>query len=224
MGASYFVRTVGEGVTAAMVVGGISPENMGNLFSRGGTFGKLNGIGLGLYNTKKSVESWKGDIECESLPQGTRFIISLPLVQTGVVFVDLPPKGNIKVIDDEAFVPMSLKTAGYEVVEFAQNFDEGRKLLAKGNADGVAILVDYRLDNKNFGTELIAEQSSRRNILLCTNDYDSLPIIQRAKEIGVKILPKPLCFFAEPTPGQPKAGVSGPVVTESLSFREQPQI
>ncbi len=186
---------------------GISPENLEKIFSSGGTFGKLNGLGLGLYQTKRDIESWSGTIECKSLVQGTCFEMLFPLMQTGVVFVGLPPKGSIKVIDDDAIVPKALKNAGYEIAEFAQSFEEGRKLLAKGANDGVSILVDYRLGSEKFGTELIAEQSIRRQVFLCSNDYDSLELVKKAKEIGVKILPKSLCFFAEPSSLEAKVDV-----------------
>lgn len=173
---------------------GVTPEARAKLFTRGGTFGKISGIGLGLYHCKKLVESWGGSIRYEPLEKGTQFIVRVPLMQTGVVFVGLEDAAKFKVIDDDSMVPKALANAGFEIVEVASNFEDGRKLLAAGKPEGVTILVDNRLGDGKFGTELIAEQRARSGLILCTFDYDDRDLIAKAREIGVKILPKPLCF------------------------------
>ena len=56
-------------------------------------------------------------------------------------------------------------------------------------------LVDYRLNDEKLGTDLINEFKSRTGtMLLCTNDFDDVDLIKKAKALGVKILPKPICF------------------------------
>jgi signal transduction histidine kinase len=176
---------------------GIPPENVAKLFSRGGSFGKVNGIGLGLFHTKHNLESWGGTIACEPLARGVRFTIELPVMQTGVVFSGLPTDRRIKIIDDDRVVPATLKKAGFEILESAATFEDGKKILANGTSDGFSILVDQRLDNDNLGTDLIAGQPGRRKVFLCTNDFDDVGVVKMARAIGVKIIPKPLCFFEE---------------------------
>lgn len=51
---------------------------------------------------------------------------------------------------------------------------------------------DLNLGHGKLGTDLIAETSGRRNVFLCTNDFDNPEVVRRAKEIGVSIIPKPL--------------------------------
>lgn len=174
---------------------GIPESATKDLFSRGGTFGKVNGIGLGLYQCKKYIESWKGKIGFERLQQGTRFKLNLPLIQTGVAFVGLPEGQCLSIIDDEDFVSDSLETKGYQILERAQTYDDGNRLLKNRKVDGTPVLVDYRLDNDQLGTELIAKQSNRTNLFLCTNDFDNPKVIKKSKEIGLRIIPKPLCFL-----------------------------
>lgn len=173
---------------------GVSKEAATQLFSRGGTFGKLGGVGLGLYHCKKIVTSWGGTIEHKAQPMGARFQVKIPIMQTGVMFVGLNNQSKLKIIDDESSVPDVLKQAGFEILETAKTFESGRALLAKGKPEGVTVLVDNRLGDEELGTDLIAEQPLRSGILLCTNDYDNLDVIDRVRKIGVKILPKPICF------------------------------
>ena len=175
---------------------GIAPEDVPNLFTRGGSFKKLNGLGLGLYHTKRNVESWGGVIDCTPLARGTRFTISIPLLQTGVIFSGLPAIAErLKVIDDDAATSKALRQAGFEITETAATYEEGKKMLAGGTSDAFSILVDQRLDQDNLGTDLIAQQLGRQKVFLCTNDFDSLDLINLARQIGVKVVPKPLCFF-----------------------------
>jgi signal transduction histidine kinase len=176
---------------------GISSDNIAKLFTRGGSFGKLNGSGLGLFHTKHDVESWGGTVICEPLNRGIRFTIELPLMQTGVVFSGLPTNRRIKIIDDDGLVPATLKRTGFEILESAATFEDGKKILANGTSDEFSIFVDQQLENNNLGTDLIAGQPGRRKIFLCTNDFDDLGVVKLAREIGVKIIPKPLCFFEE---------------------------
>ena len=173
---------------------GISPENIPRLFTNGGSFGKVNGVGLGLFHTKENVEAWGGAISHEALPKGTRFTIDIPLMQTGVVFSGLPLGHPLKVIDDDAVVPLMLKRAGFDIAEAVSTYEQGKVLMAAGTSEGFSILVDYRLDNDLLGTDLIAGQPGRKQVFLCTNDFDNLAVIRLARELGVKIIPKPLCF------------------------------
>ena len=176
---------------------GISPEIRPRLFEKGATFGKVNGTGYGLYQCKETVESWNGVIEFESRPGRTRFVISLPKLQTGASFVGLPSRKRLWVIDDDAAVAESLDESGYEVVATALTYQEGVALLKKPIPETVAVLVDFRLDGGKYGTDLIAGHPSGRQMYLCTNDYDSPEVVRKAHHLGVRILPKPLCFLAD---------------------------
>ncbi len=60
---------------------GIPEHLMGRLGTRGFTFGKTDGSGLGLYHAKATVESWNGSFAVESIEgEGTMVAIGLPRV------------------------------------------------------------------------------------------------------------------------------------------------
>ncbi len=177
--------------------GGVAPENVSSLFSKGATFGKANGIGLGLFHAKKTIESFGGTIQYVATSSGAKFEIRLPIVQTGVVFTGLPKDLTIKIIDDDILIPKILADVGYTITEHAQTFEAGQILLGKSSSGSEVILVDQRLDIDKRGTELIGQQLRRKNIILCTNDYDDLDFINQARSIGVKVLPKPLIFLRQ---------------------------
>lgn len=175
---------------------GVSAEAIPRLFEKGATFGKVNGTGRGLYQCKRNVESWNGNINYEPLNPGSRFSIYLPLLQTGVPFVGLPQAQNLIVIDDDPSTAESLASGGFQIRGLALSVDAGRKLLSQPRLEDTIILVDQRLDQGKLGTDLIASQRDRRGIILCTNDFDNPETLRLARQIGVGILPKPLCFYA----------------------------
>ncbi len=67
------------------------------------------------------------------------------------------------------------------------------KILSSFRNSELPILVDQRIGDR-LGTDLIAGQGRRSNLFLCTNDFDDSDVIMKAKALGVKIIPKPLCF------------------------------
>ena len=176
---------------------GVSPEVVPRLFEKGATFGKVNGTGYGLYESKDLIESWKGTIQMEPLERGTRFIISLPKLQVSTAFVGLPKVTRLWVIDDDRSVSETLDESGFEVVESALTYDDGRSLLNKPIPANVAVLVDFRLDAQQLGTDLIAGHKAVQQIYLCTSDFDNPEVIKKARQIGVRIIPKSLCYLAK---------------------------
>jgi signal transduction histidine kinase len=179
---------------------GIRPENLARLFTKGGTFGKVNGLGLGLYHAKRSLEAWSGGIACEPLAIGTRITITLPLAQVGVGFVGLLAVGPLSVVDDDPAVARALAASGHDVIYTAATFAEGEELLKTKGAAETTTLIDYRLDGTRLGTELIEAHANRQPMLLCTADFDDAELIRKARHLGIKILPKPLCFYSEQRP------------------------
>ena len=168
---------------------------MPKLFSKGATFGKINGLGLGLYSAKKALEEWSGKIEVEPLSQGTRFIISLPKVQTGVQFVGPGHIQEAFAIDDDPSAIEAMKRVGIQIHEGVHTYSEGLELMRKSTANGLQAIVDYRLDNGTLGTDLITEQGRRSLCVLCTSDFDNPDLIREAKHLGVRVMPKALLYM-----------------------------
>lgn len=172
---------------------GIAPELASRLFREGTTYGKVGGTGLGLYHSKKSLEAWSGKISYEPKSGGgTRFTITLPIAQTGILYKSHPGTNQVIVVDDDPNIPVVLKRAGFTVLAAATDYETGRKLLADKKFGNIAALVDHDLGNGKLGTDLVVEIPGPRMVFLCTHDYDNPNIVQMAKQAGVSIIPKPL--------------------------------
>ena len=194
---------------------GISDEALSGLGQKSATVGKLGGTGIGLYHANRNLRAWGGTLKAERLPQGTRFTLSIPLIQCGAVFTGLPLTDSIVVIDDDKLVPDVLRAAGFDVVAEALSFENGEELLSSNRDSVLPILVDQRIGNR-LGTDLIAGQVRRSNLFLCTNEFDNPEVIMRAKALGVKIVPKPLCFtFRRPANGRLR--VAAPIAPQAVA-------
>jgi len=174
---------------------GIDKSFIPQLFQRGATDRKTDGTGLGLFTCRRNIESWGGQISYEPREAGTAFVVRLPLTQTGVQFVGLAPELHIKIIDDDPSVANALRAGGYLILAAAETFEAGKLILEMPGEEHDLTLIDYRLNDEKLGTDLISEFKSRSGtMLLCTNDFDDVDLIKKAKALGVKILPKPICF------------------------------
>ena len=182
---------------------GVPLEVVPRLFEKGATYGKINGTGYGLHQCMMTIKAWNGTITMEPLAPGARFIVTLPKLQAGVTFVGLPSVKRIWVIDDDRSVAEKLDASSFEVVESALTFEEGRALLRKPIPGNVAVLVDFRLNDRKLGTDLIAGHLAIRQMYLCTNDFDNPDVVRKARQVGVRILPKPLCLLAKSIAGEP---------------------
>lgn len=58
---------------------GVAPEIRPQLFAKGATFGKTDGLGLGLHSSRESARYWGGDLRLEPSELGALFVITLPL-------------------------------------------------------------------------------------------------------------------------------------------------
>ena len=172
---------------------GVPEKIQQRLFSKGATHNE-DALGVGLYEAKKKIESWLGSISFEALSLGSQFKITLPMDHRKGLFVGLNRNGRYRIIDDDSLIPDTLKKSGFEILEVATNYTAGKKLLSRMENDNVTVLIDNRLGPDEFGTDLIASQPRRNGVFLCTNDYDDPAVIERARTLGISILPKPLCF------------------------------
>lgn len=188
---------------------GIDPSFLPRIFDKNVSTRKVNGTGLGLYHCEQSISSWGGKIHCEPLAQGTRFTIQLPLIQVAVAYVGLAGTSKVMVIDDDPSVAKALRHSGFDVQRTASNFEGGRNLLRDTHDDSTTILVDEHLGHGQLGSDLLAEDPPQKpQVFLCTNDYANFEVIERARRLGIRILPKPLVFFGSPTDtGSQFAGV-----------------
>jgi signal transduction histidine kinase len=179
---------------------GIPKDLEATLFSEGATFRKVGGGGRGLSFVKSQIEAWSGKVTYSPLSPGSRFEITLPLMQTGAPYVGRLGPSKILVVDDDERIPLVLEASGFEIVDAAATFEEGERLFEAYGRSGVPVLVDEDLGPGLRGTDLIRRFGATKDTYLCTNDYDDPEVIRRAKALGVRILPKPLCRMAQAKP------------------------
>jgi len=77
------VRQINERITIQILDNGIGINHLdlSLIGKKGGTFGKPNGHGLGLYNAKRYLNEIGGDLNISArLPQGAEVTISIPLI------------------------------------------------------------------------------------------------------------------------------------------------
>lgn len=78
------------------------------LFSKGATFNKSGGTGMGLFHAKQWVQSWGGDIALSSIGKGGAIaILTLPREQVPSWYVGqvlVPKSAPVVVVDDEPLV------------------------------------------------------------------------------------------------------------------------
>ncbi|MCB9253239.1 MAG: hybrid sensor histidine kinase/response regulator [Bdellovibrionaceae bacterium] len=201
-----------EAVTICVVDNGkgISAENLPRLMTRGETFGKSSGAGLGLYHAKRSVEAWGGSIRIQSQEgKGTTVQIDLPRVAIPNWFFSqlvLKPRTTVVILDDDPsihhvwegrFQSLKLRERSVQICHFSTGEDASRWFENPKNASpGDVYLIDYELvgESKN-GLQLIAEHSIAANSVLVTSRSDEKAVRARCQKLGVPLLPKNLAAF-----------------------------
>ncbi|MCB0403561.1 MAG: HAMP domain-containing histidine kinase [Bdellovibrionales bacterium] len=189
---------------------GISAENLPRLMTRGETFGKSSGAGLGLYHAKRSVEAWGGDIRIQSQEsKGTTVQIDLPRVAIPNWFFSqlvLKPRSTVVVLDDDPsihhvwegrFRSLKLRERAVQICHFSTGEDASRWFERSENASPSDVyLIDYELvgEAKN-GLQLIAEHAIAANSVLVTSRSDEKTVCARCQKLGVPLLPKNLAAF-----------------------------
>ena len=94
---------------------GIPQDILAKLGTRGVTFGKPGGSGLGVYHALETVKGWGGTLTIESVAgEGTSVYIRLPRTESPRWFVpslDLNRDMNIAILDDDVTIHQVGKTA-----------------------------------------------------------------------------------------------------------------
>lgn len=138
---------------------GIPPEQLSKLMSKGATFGKENGNGLGLYYAKKTLEKYNGKILIKSvLGQGTIVQVMLPILNTvqdteGVIT-------DVLIEDD----PLIRKLWHYEAKTYGRKlilFESKNELMSNINVipKDASIYIDSNLNESTKGEELAEKLS-----------------------------------------------------------------
>ncbi|MBX3032890.1 MAG: HAMP domain-containing histidine kinase [Bdellovibrionaceae bacterium] len=189
---------------------GIPSEILPKLMQKGGTFGKPKGNGLGLYDAKKTIESWGGAISLESKEgTGTKVVITLPLTREPEWFarkITFDATTTVVSIDDDVSVHEIWRARFNSVMD---NFDGVRFLSFSSVSEFMMwhaseagrkclFLVDYEfLRQKMTGLDLIEKLKIQQNSILVTSRYADTSVSQKAQALSVSVLPKNLAGFIQ---------------------------
>lgn len=184
---------------------GIPLDVLPMLGRRGGTFGKPNGSGLGLYHAKTTVEGWGGHINISSKPgHGTEVTIALPAAEIPSWFaadLKLVPGATVVILDDDKSMhgiwrarldAMRVNKWGIEVL----NFYSPEQLVTwvdehPTKASAACYLMDFELlGQKLTGLDLIEQLELGARGVLVTSHFDEESVRSGCERLGVRLIPK----------------------------------
>ncbi len=173
---------------------GIPESEITKIGTRGFSFGKTNGNGIGLYSAIKEIEAIGGEFEISSIEgEGTKIIIKLPNEMKPVFFCDKIRVSNKKVIvidDDE-----NIHDQWSKRFNIFKSFFKASSFLDWANdqesLDEYLFLVDYEFFGEDTnGIELIKELKLKKKILV-SNHHFNQKVIKKCIANQISFLPKP---------------------------------
>jgi signal transduction histidine kinase len=188
---------------------GVAPEILPLLGTRGTTFGKAKGSGLGLFHAKEMANLWGGTLDIESkLGQGTSTLLTLPSADAPPWFVpklELEEGSHLVVLDDDESIHqiwderLSRWTAKGAIhlthvssaQEFRQWFAENESIARRAK-----YLVDFELiGEEETGLSLVKENGVAERAILVTSRYDERDVRSSCDEDQIRLIPKGLAPF-----------------------------
>ncbi|MFZ9596602.1 MAG: sensor histidine kinase [Bdellovibrionia bacterium] len=188
---------------------GISSDLLPQLMQRGATFGKPQGLGLGLFHAKQKIESWGGRVEIFSkMREGTEVLLELPRCEPPSWFVpqlDLRASTSVVILDDDhsihhvwkkRFQQLCVEDFKIEVFHFSSP-KAFKKWMSRANqVQHATYLFDFEfLGEKTNGLQLIQEFHLAKNSILITSRYEEKNIRDECHRLGISIIPKGMAGF-----------------------------
>ncbi len=186
---------------------GISSELLSKVVLPGGTFGKVNGNGLGLSHAKSTIESWGGVFKLEStIGVGTIVTLDFALCDPPSWFprdVTIAPDSTIVIIDDDPSIHQIWNSKFQAFIDRTEyrlkiiHLYSAQELLSwfRDNllVENVLYFCDYTFSSQTQnGLDLIEMTGIKETAVLVTNRWDDEDIRRRCEKIGQKLLPKTL--------------------------------
>ena len=200
---AIIIRDTGQGIPA-----GIRPR----LGEKGATFGKPNGMGLGLYHARKSVEAWGGTLEIHSeVGAGTTIALLVPHAPADAGFateLNLSQGLTVVSLDDDASVGptweqrLAAEGAEFRGVRFV-SFRKSSELIAWCGEQNNSVtgsrtlyLIDYELEAGDIkGLDAIEKLKIGSQSVLASSRVEDHAIRRRCQALGCRFLPKTMAAF-----------------------------
>lgn len=192
---------------------GIPKESLARLGTRGFTFGKVGGTGLGLFYAKQFVESIGGSLHVKSeVNIGTTVSLFIPTSETKVDEVlNLKADESLLVLDDQETIREQvhekfamLKSHGLRLKVFASILEMEDWMVH--NRGEFFLVSDYYLQNesdeqcdivgskKETGLDVIKRLGIENKSMIFTSAYEDKDIQLCASSLGVRLLSKEQFF------------------------------
>jgi anti-sigma regulatory factor (Ser/Thr protein kinase) len=187
---------------------GIPTDLITQLGKRGATFGKEGGSGLGLWHAKQVAEQAGGTLRIASeAGKGTEIRLVLPQVPSPSWLasqLNLTPGQFVVVLDDDPTilqmwaqklgapdsdkVRLVLISSGREFYEWFHNHPHEQ--------DTALFLCDFELHGESeTGLDIIDKCSIQNRSLCVTSHHQNPRVRERARALGVKLVPKEISGF-----------------------------
>lgn len=187
---------------------GIPETILSTLCKLGVTYGKSNGLGMGLYHAKHTVESWGGSLKIESkIGLGTRIKIYLPKTQSPEWFVPaikLTNNQHVVIVDDDEAIHQVWRERFRQVIEAKItliHFYSPEELTRWKDAHSdVAASALYLCDYEFMGTgengiDILTRLRINYLSILVTSRFNSEDVINKCEENRIRLLPKDVACF-----------------------------
>ncbi len=180
---------------------GIGKEKVAEIFESFITEGKEEGTGLGLTFCKRMMNSFKGDIICESeFGKSTEFILIFPFYDSKIINeikAKVLKQKKILIVDDEDLSRLLIKKVVTDLVAVADEAKNGREVLEKINNNQYdLIFMDIEMPEMNGyeATKNIRNPHSQFIIQAIVINYQKVPIIA-VTSLSEKIAKQRALFF-----------------------------
>jgi hypothetical protein len=192
-----------EGSQVLILIGdnghGIPKEVLAKLGVRGGTYGKSEGNGMGLYHARTSLERWGGSLGVESEPgNGTEITLRLPRSIAPSWFassIQIAPSSVVAVLDDDASIHGVWDARLAKVGVGIEHFFEPDRLCShvhSGKMPDLFLLDNELRGHASTGLDVIEKLRIANRAILVTSCQDEAAVLARCKQLGVRLLPKSL--------------------------------
>lgn len=211
---------------------GIPPNILARLGERGFTYGKEkseSGSGLGVYHAREAVNRFEGLLQIESeIGKGTIVTISLPKAKAPWWFVNqlkIVPGQTIVSLDDDQTIHQiwedrTKSSLPSEITTRFLSFSSSASMeawLHQNKNNETLFLIDYQfLGTEVNGLDIIEKLGIAKQSVLVTSRFDEPHVRERAKSLGVKILPKGLAPFVPFSVSKPQEKYSAIVIDDDL--------
>lgn len=177
---------------------GIAAEKLSEVGTRGATFGKNGGKGLGLFHAKETMRAFGGEFGITSVVGvGTTICLKIPAVKSAPELISeivLGPNHKLVIIDDDSLIHQvwKLKTSNLalELVTFSSP-EEFEQAVTPDLIANSFFVVDYEFkSNPKNGINLITEFELQSRSVLISGRYEQPELALECEYFGIRRFPK----------------------------------